>query len=250
MPKLSPSDNITEDCVNISQCTKAAKYGSQRLFRFGVYEELKSRFLLLLQSRKKLRKKEERELEEIRPICFYVWSIKSHERAALTLKRRSKGQNFFDFGIYEKISLIKKLLEQLHSNIHNGCYLDRDYIAPEGVEVNSYSVKHPSSNKFPQGTPPEEIRKNQKVYLYHKLQSKTAQFTSTKENGKKCQVIHLGRSNDEKNIQARLGIERRNRLSKIRTRLIQAETALKEAAELAAWEFSFDDIVEKSDKEE
>ena len=237
MPKLSPSDATSENCANLSQCEKAAKYNSEILFRYGKYEKLKSRFDWLNQ-RKNLGNKAKRELEEIRPTVSYVESIKSHEKAASTLERRSKKQEYSDFGITERISLIEKKLQQLRSNLHNNCYLDRDYIAPEGVEVNSYSVKYPPSSNFSQDTPQEEIRKNQKVYIYHKLKSKTAQFKPEKENGKKRKVIHLGKSNDEKNIQARLGIERRNRFSKIRTRLIQAETALKEAAELATWELT------------
>ena len=249
MPKLSPSDTASQECANLSQCEKAAKYGSRTLFPYGKYEKLKSRFDSLDQ-RKNLSNKAKNELEEIRPTVSYVESIRSHEKVVSTLERRRKGQDYSDFGVRECISLIEKKLQQLRSNLHNNCYLKRDYIASEGVEVNSYSVKHPPSSNFPQGTSPEEIRKNQKVYLYHKLKSKTAQFRSEKENGEKSKVIHLGKSNDEKNIQARLGIERRNRLSKIRTKLIQAETALKEAEELAAWEFSFDEIVEKSERKD
>ena len=108
--------------------------------------------------------------------------------------------------------------------------------------MHTYNVKHPPSGKFPPGTSVEEMRKQQKVYKYHKLLSKTAQFTSETDTSKKCKVIHLGKSNDEKNIQARLGIERRNRLSKICTLITQAAKALQEAAELADEELCFEDF--------
>lgn len=126
--------------------------------------------------------------------------------------------------------------------------INRNYIALEGIEVHIYNTKHPPSSKFPPGTPLEEIRKQQTIYKYHKLLSKTAQFQSETTDSRKRKVIHLGKHDSEKNIQARLGIERRNRLSKIRTLTTQAAKALQEAAELADEVLCFEDFQGAGDK--
>ncbi|MEL6989353.1 MAG: hypothetical protein AAGK97_16190 [Bacteroidota bacterium] len=77
-----------------------------------------------------------------------------------------------------------------------------------------------------------------------------AQFTAvTKDeegNSKTCKVIHLSHSDNARNIQGRLGIERRNKLNKIRTRLLQAKRLLDEATAIAQEEYSFDDILMQS----
>lgn len=157
--------NTQEPDYESSRSTRKSKDNPQVSFRTDevIYQRL--------DRRKNLGNKAKRELEEISQILFFIWSIKSHERAASTLEHRSEGQDCSDFGIRERISLIEKKFQQLRSNLDDNCYLKRDYIAPEGVEVNSYSVKHPPSSNFSQDTPQEEIKKNQKVYIYHKLQN-------------------------------------------------------------------------------
>ena len=171
MPKLPSSDATSEDCANLSQCNEAAKHGSRILFPYRGFEKIESRFLFLHQIKRKLSKKEKREFEEKRSICLFVWKMQNHEKAVSTLQRRSKGQDYSDFSINEQISFIKEKLQQLSKSLYDNysIKLFEIYIAPEGVEVNSYSVKHPPSKSFPQDTPQEEIRKNQKTYHYHQL---------------------------------------------------------------------------------
>ena len=90
--------------------------------------------------------------------------------------------------------------------------------------------------------PKQDLHRGQqpKTYNYYKLQSETAQFKSEKKASPKCKSIHLGKAGNEKYIQGKLGIERRKRLSKIRTQLMQAVKAIEEAAELADAEFNID----------
>ena len=162
-------------------------------------------------------------------------AIEKHERAVIFLRKRGNHQTFESLGVNEQISQVKESLKQLESKLRK---LDRGYIAPEGVEVNTYKVK-----RYPYGKLSGQNQKQKVVeYEYHNLKSKTAQFESETEIDQKCKVIHLGKSDGEKNIQGRLGIERRNRLLKIRTRLIRALNALQEAAELADVELNFDDF--------
>ncbi len=98
----------------------------------------------------------------------------------------------------------------------------------------------------------QAIRREQRIYHYHKLTSETAQFRGVLEddegNKKPCRVIHLSHSDNARNIQGRLGIERRNKLSKIRTRLLQARRALEEAAAIAAEEYSYEDVLAQSEE--
>ena len=84
--------------------------------------------------------------------------VNPHQEALQTLKERGNGQHFYDFDLDTQISEVRKFLELLDSSIYDNSYLDRDYITPKGVEVNSYSPKHPPSHNFPEGTPQEEIR--------------------------------------------------------------------------------------------
>lgn len=175
----------------------------------------------------------------------FLCRVIAHEIAISKLEEFGNPLSAESFGIYEEILQIKKSIGCIKTQINNFSglsNLNRNYIAPEGVEVHTYSVKHPPSSKFPPGTPLEEIRTQQKIYKYHKLLSKTAQFKSETNSSRNCKVIHLGKNDSEKNIQARLGIERRNRLSKIRTLVTQAAEALQEAAELANEVLLFEDV--------
>lgn len=171
-------------------------------------------------------------------------AIEKHERSVIILRKRANHQPFENWGIQEQISQVRKSLKQLESQLIK---LNRGYIAPQGVELNTYNVK-----RYPFGKPSEENSSKTeyykpKIYKYRKLQSKTAQFKSKKEVEPKCKIIHLGKIGSEEDIQGRLGIERRNRLLKIRTRLIRAVNALQEAAELADVEFNFDDFTEQTE---
>ena len=113
---------------------------------------------------------------------------------------------------------IKDLLKQLRSNPKN---LQWGYIAPKGANVNCNQNQCPKT---------------------FRLKSNTAQFESTKQPGKKVKTISLGEDTYHHNyqvIQARIGIERRQRLQEIHAKLIEATTALQEAADIADVSFDF-----------
>ena len=168
-----------------------------------------------------------------------------HKKAVFELIKFGNPQLAKNFGIDQQIRQIRESLKRIKTqlNNYNGLSnINRGYIAPKGVEVHTYNTKHPPSGKFPPETPLEEIRKQQTIYKYHKLLSTTAQFESETTDSRKRKVIHLGKHDSEKNIQARLGIERRNRLAKIRTLTTQASKALHEAAELVDEVLCFEDF--------
>lgn len=71
-----------------------------------------------------------------------------------------------------------------------------------------------------------------RVYTYNKLLAETAIFEPVDEEHP-VRAIHLSRNSDPRNLEGRLGIERRNRLMRIRTRLQIAATALAEANAIA-----------------
>lgn len=151
---------------------------------------------------------------------LFLEAIEQHERAVIFLKKLGNHQSTESLGVSKQIEKAQKSLRQLESKLRT---FNRGYIAPEGVKMKAYN----------QGQHP-------KTYDYYKLQSTTAQFKPEKKASRKCKSIHLGKADDEKYIQGKLGIERRKRLLKIRTQLIKAVKAIEEAAELTNAEFDID----------
>ena len=164
-------------------------------------------------------------------------AIEKHELAVILLRKHGNHQSFESLGVKEQKDRVKESLKELESKL---IILDRGYIAPKKVNIDSYATKYyPDSNFFEENSLPDE---EFIVYNYYRLKSKTAQFECETEIDQKCKVIHLGTSGSEKYIQGRLGIERRNRLLKIRTKLIEATKILQEAAKLADAELNHDDF--------
>ena len=153
-------------------------------------------------------------------------AIGKHERSVIFLRERGNHQSPESLGVSEQIDEAKKSLKQLESKLKT---FHRGYIAPEEVRMKACNPKQDSH----EGQQP-------KTYDYYKLQSKTAQFKPEKKASPKCKSIHLGKVGDEKYIQGKLGIERRKRLLKIRTQLMQAVKAIEEATALADAEFNID----------
>ncbi|MBD2241866.1 hypothetical protein H6G35_35670, partial [Aulosira sp. FACHB-113] len=67
------------------------------------------------------------------------------------------------------------------------------------------------------------------VYGYNKLTADEPIFEPS-EKQEKVRVIHLSHDDDPRNTEARLGIERRNQLTCVRTLLAKAVELLQEAA--------------------
>lgn len=246
---------IAEHCENVEECVDLAKAEGvpwdaleQPTFDLVVYrqerEEERERRRIEWEAGREERERRQQEWEEEYRRIREVFRVRQHEAAVLMLTRRGNPQNYEDFLLEEQIEPIREALGRLAPLLPN---LDRGYIAPDEVGVHVYSVKRPPTNKFPEGWSLRQIRQHQNVYYYHKLLSVSPQFTCILEdeegNPKPCKVIHLSKSDDARNIQGRLGIERRNRLSKIRTRLLQARKALEEAAAIAAEDPSYEDLL-------
>jgi len=153
-------------------------------------------------------------------------AIEKHERSVILLREHGNHQSPESLGVSEQIEEAQKSLKQLESKLRT---FERGYIAPEGVKMKTCNPKYNSGK----GQQP-------KTYDYYKLQSTTAQFKPEKKANPKCKSIHLGKVGDEKYVQGKLGIERRKRLLKIRTQLMQAVKAIEKAAELADAEFNID----------
>ncbi|MEO1669238.1 MAG: hypothetical protein AAFR77_00415 [Cyanobacteria bacterium J06631_2] len=196
------------------------------------------------------RQQQEQQWQEENRRYRRIITIRQREAATLMLKSRGNHQDYSNFEIQELADRVSETLDGFFLELEQLPANDNMYIAPDGVEAHVYSVKRPPRSEFPQNWSLREVRREQRIYHYHKLTSKKAQFTAvTKDeegNNKTCKVIHLSHSDNARNIQGRLGIERRNKLNKIRTRLLQAKRLLDEATAIAQEEYSFDDILMQS----
>jgi hypothetical protein len=115
---------------------------------------------------------------------------------------------------------IAGLIEQLQQQLNN---LQGQYIAPVGCEVHTYSVKRPSG-----------------TYYYNKLTASEAIFEPSSKQ-EKVKVIHLSNNNDPRTEQAKLGIERRNQLTRVRTLLSNAVELFEEAANTLSQQSTVED---------
>ena len=151
--------------------------------------------------------------------------VTRREAAVMMLMRRGNPQQPEDFGISYGMAEIERRIFNLRDRLEN--FTDT-YIAPEGVVAHHYSVKRPWG-----------------TYQYNKLLAESAIFEPSEEDHP-VRVIHLSRDDDDRNIEARKGLIRRDRLSQIADQLRLAETALNEAVELAGApvEVVLDDNVE------
>lgn len=177
--------------------------------------------------------------------------IRQHEAATLMLKTRGNHQEYESFGLEELASSTAEVLGYVNNDLERlAAANDNTYIAPDGIEAHVYNVKRPPRNSFPDHWTLQEVRQEQNIYYYHKITSKEAQFRGMEKdddgNFKSCKVIHLSHSDNARNIQGRLGIERRNKLNKIRTKLQQARQLLIDAKLIAQEEYSFEDILTQS----
>lgn len=149
----------------------------------------------------------------------YQETIRLNRRQAAMMMLLSRGcsQNLESLGISARITAVEEQLEQLRSFLTQ---YEGPYIAPEEVEAHRYNVKRPGG-----------------IYWYNKLTAKRAIFEPS-EQQQKVKVIHLSHDDDPRNLEGRLGIERRNRLLQIKRQLEIAETALQQAAAMASDNYS------------
>lgn len=177
-------------------------------------------------------------------------TVRQHEVAVAMLKSRGNHQDYSNFELDETAAAIAELTDSFNQELEQLAANDNGYIAPDGVEAHVYNVKRPSPKELPEGLTRRQIRALQSVFHYHKITSKQAQFVAfgrdEEGNPKRCKVIHTSHTDNARNIQSRLGIERRNKLSKIRTRLLRAKQVLDEAIAIAQEEYNYEDILLQS----
>ena len=126
----------------------------------------------------------------------------------MMLMRRGCPQTPASLGTETAINRLVEAIERLRSHFTP---LENEYIAPIGTEVHTYVVTRPWGK-----------------YSYNKLTASEPIFAPSIEQ-RNVKVIHLSRNDDARNIEGRLGIERRNRLMKVSTRLAQAQALVEES---------------------
>ncbi|MGB3192330.1 MAG: hypothetical protein WBB43_23230 [Limnoraphis sp.] len=137
--------------------------------------------------------------------------INRREAAIMMLMNRACPQTLESLGILGEFSNIENALSELQNTAET--FTQTHYIAPTGVEVHRYNVKSNWSGL---------------TYWYNKFTAKTPIF-SPAEKTENVRVIHLSKDDDPRNTEGRLGIERRNRLLEVKTKLKQALQTLEEA---------------------
>ena len=146
-----------------------------------------------------------------------VVRVRMNERQAANYLLTTRGlpQNTETLGLIEALERLKSEISLLESAIEE---LNDGYIAPREVEVHRYIVKRPYGS-----------------YQYNKFTSKKAIFEPQTEKNK-VKVIHLSKDDDERNIIGRYGIERRNKLLAIKTKIESAIALINETKEMSNYD--------------
>jgi hypothetical protein len=170
-------------------------------------------------------------------------TLSRQEAALLMLMDRGCPQTPNDFGVLTLIDQAIAHLTTLRSTIES-TYQD-GYIAPEGCEVHEYNVKRPKT-VYERDTDTGDLQAYtvRMPYYYNKLAAPRAIFEPAIEPGP-VKVIHLSHDDDPRNLEARRGIERRNRLMMLRSRLRNVEQGLRDA--LTALQRPMEVMVEEPD---
>lgn len=137
--------------------------------------------------------------------------VSRRSAASAMLMQRGCPQSLENFGITGSIASIEVQLQQLRSHLEQ--FATDCYIAPDSCETHRYNVKRPSG-----------------TYGYNKLTSREAIF-EPEEKEEQVKVIHLSHD-DPRNTEGRLGIERRNRLHQVQSKVDIAVRTLEEAITL------------------
>jgi len=138
--------------------------------------------------------------------------VSRRSAAIAMLMQRGCPQTLNNFGITDLIRLTETRLQQLRSQLEQ--FATDCYIAPDSCEAHCYNVKRPYG-----------------TYGYNKLTSKEAIF-EPEEKQEKVKVLHLSHDDDPRNTEGRRGIERRNRLHQVQSKVHVATRILEEAIAL------------------
>lgn len=151
------------------------------------------------------REEAEREWQEQWERIQERFRVNQRQAAQMMLISRGCPQSIDSLGVSEAMAAVESRLSELWSRLGE---FEGVYIAPPACEVHAYNVKRPSG-----------------TYFYNKLTAEAPIFEPSEKN-QKVRVIHLSHEDDARNLEAREGIERRNKLLGLAARLIQIEQAL------------------------
>ena len=182
------------DCENYATCGSATRLTPEEEFELIRWREIQNR---------ERQEEWERQREIIR--------VNRHQAALMMLMSRGCPQTPESLGVVELLTTFAPLVESVRSQL---AYFEGQYIAPEKCEAHTYNVKRPRG-----------------VYEYNKLTAAEAIFDPS-EKAEKVRVVHLSNDDDPRNLEARLGIERRNALTQAKTQINVAHQALTQALEL------------------
>ncbi len=127
------------------------------------------------------------------------------QAAAMMLLQRGCPQTVESLGVSEALAAVELRLTEVRSHLAR---FENQYIAPTGSETHRYNVK-----------------RGYATYWYNKLTSESSIFEPSVRQGM-VRVIHLSHDDDPRNLEARQGIERRNKLLSLRSQLRQIEQIL------------------------
>ena len=137
--------------------------------------------------------------------------VTRQQAAIMMLMSRGNPQNLDSLEVNDLISEIELSLQALKERLNQ---FENVYIAPEKTEVHQYNVK-----------------RREKTFWYNKLASKEAVFKPVEQRSL-VKVLHLSHDDDPRNIEVRLGVERRNQLIQVRTKLKEIQSRLADALDL------------------
>jgi hypothetical protein len=166
------------------------------------------------------------ELVQIRDAQRQNFRISRHQAAQMLLRHRGNSQSLDDFEVMALLEAMEQELAALRTTLERD-FLENPYIAPEGCTIHRYNVKRKYETVVREGGKLVKRTKIQ-VYWYNKLMGRTAYFAPAEERVP-VRVLHLSHDSDPRNLEARRGIERRNRLEHLRTRLRNLTQSLHEA---------------------
>ena len=158
----------------------------------------------------------------------YQFRITRHEAAIMMLQQRGNSQSLEDFDLPAQQSAIAQSLTELQDNL---ALLTENYVAPLEVNAHRYNVKRPGRiYRNEEG----QFCQERRIYWYNKLTASQPIFEPSEdtpleegvEENRPVRAIHLSHDNDPRNMEGRLGLERRNRLMAIHTQLQIAADAL------------------------
>lgn len=133
--------------------------------------------------------------------------ISARDAARMLLRQRANSQTPESLGLMEVVMRLEVRLEELSERLRS---FEGEYIAPPGCEVHRYNVKRPKG-----------------IFEYNKLTAREPVFEPVYRPGR-VKTIHLSYDSDPRNIEARAGVVRRNKLTQAATQLRNIENALTE----------------------